>query len=282
MAHPKLATVVNRSLLTVTAAALTVGPLAGAAFAQDGSLVDPVLDLTCKEAKATEDLALIKEFCPEAEAEATESPLDKSVDEVTGTVDKTVTDTTKTVAPAEDTTDGGGGGEDGEPDPGTVLSPSKEKPTSSDVGTTGDGGFTPVEEGANDGGRSQGERANPAAPGEFAYNTDGPVLPGMRSNSSLTLQPFAAPLVSVPPIYELPQIASQLFGGDSAATAEDPLVAGAATATGASAYSPTGYSATSADPTGWLAATATGLIMLVGAAHAINGGRLPKRSRSEA
>lgn len=290
MAHPKLATVVGRSLLTATAAALMVGPLAAAGAAQTVDGVTDAVKLTCEEAFATEDAALIKEFCTQAELDALTSPLDKSVDEVTTTVEKTVTETAPTTvpddgAPAEDPgagnvvpDDGGagspapGGGKDGTP-----------------VGTTGDGGMTPVDEnGANSGARnSNNNRSRQARGGSntpeshgYGYNADGPFRPGMRSHSSLTLQPFAAPLVSVPPVYELPQIAQQLFGSDTAAGAEDPMVAGAASATQASPYSPTGYSATSADPTGWLAATATGLIMLVGAGHAINGGRTPKQRRA--
>ena len=92
-------------------------------------------------------------------------------------------------------------------------------------------GFRGVEENPSPDGGSPRSAANSGP--AVGYNADGPILPGMRSNSSLTLQPFAAPLVSVPPVYDLPQIASSLFGADSAATAEGPLVAGAATATGA-------------------------------------------------
>ena len=277
MAHPKLATAVQRSLLTATTAALMVGPLAGAGLAQD-AVIDPLLNLTCEEAKATENDELrelyVEEFCTDAEAEATESPLDKSVDEVTGTVDKALGDA-GAVAPDDET---GGDGEGGGSGGGGVLpAPDTDNPTNKKkVSTTGgDGGFTGVSEGGTTDGRNQAP-AGVRGAGAVGYNTNGPILPGMRSNSSLTLQPFAAPLVSVPPVYDLPQIASSLFGGD-AATAEDPLVAGAATATSASAAN--GFTAT-ADPTGWLAATATGRIMLVGAGHAINGGRTPKRRKA--
>ena len=286
MAHPKLATVVGRSLLTATAAALMVGPLAAAGAAQTLDGVTDTLKLTCEEALATEDEALIEEFCTQAELDALTSPLDKSVDEVTKTVDKAVEDTAPATTPDEEPPAE-------EPGTGTVL---PEDDGSSSPAPGGDGGGTtvgatgndptPVDEGrTSPGARNNTNNRTPARAGStgapeshgYGYNADGPFRPGMRSHSSLTLQPFAAPLVSVPPVYELPQIAQQLFGSDSAATAQDPMVA---SATQASPYSPTGYSATSADPTGWLAATATGLIMLVGAGHAINGGRTPKQSRA--
>ena len=292
MAHPKLTTVVGRSFLTATAAALIGGPLAVAGAAQTLDDATNTLKMTCEEAFKTEDAELIKQFCTEAElAELEEAagPLEKSVDDVTTTTEKTVTDTTKTVEKTV-SSDGGDGGQGGTTDPGTVLgddgtkdggsSPTQPK-TGTDVGSTGDGGFTGVDEGSNGGiekGRAGAGRNNSSQveAQSYGYNADGPFRPGMRSYSSLTLQPFASPLVSVPPVYELPQIAQQLFGGDTAAGAEDPMVAASAT----SASSPAGYTATSADPTGWLAATATGLIMLVGAGHAINGGRTPKRQRA--
>ena len=290
MAHPKLATVVGRSLLTATAAALMVGPLAAAGAAQTLDGVTDALKLTCEEAFETEKEALIDEFCTDAELEALTSPLDKSVDEVTETVDKTVTEVAPTAAPddgAPEEEPGTGGGIIPEDETGGSPAPGGNGGT--DVGSTGGSGFEGVDEGgATAGGTRNGRDRTPARAGAsstresngYGYNADGPFRPGMQSNSSLTLQPFAAPLVSVPPIYELPQIAQQLFGSDSAATAEDPMVAGSTSATQASPYSPTGYSATSADPTGWLAATATGLIMLVGAGHAINGGRTPKQHRA--
>ena len=289
MAHPKLATVVGRSLLTATAAALMVGPLAAAGAAQTLDGVTDTLDLTCNEAFETGKDALIDEFCTQAELDALTSPLDKSVDEVTETVDKTVTEVAPTTAPEEEAPAE-------QPDPGTVLpeddgssAPAPTDGGGTDVGSTGGSEPRPVDEGGtttsgtqtnNTRTRTQVRAASSGTPEShgYGYNADGPFRPGMQSHSSLTLQPFAAPLVSVPPVYELPQIAQQLFGSDSAAGAEDPMVASSATQ--ASPYSPAGYSATSADPTGWLAATATGLIMLVGAGHAINGGRTPKQHRA--
>lgn len=288
MAHPKLATVVGRSVLTATAAALMVGPLAAAGAAQTVDGVTDTLKLTCEEALKTEDEALIKEFCTQEELDALASPLDKSVDEVTKTVDKTAAEVAPTPVPDD-------GAPEQDPDTGVVPDDGSGSPAPGGDGDTrvGPAGSDPIpvdENGANQGSRNNNGNTNnsrdrAAARAEsrtpeshgYGYNADGPFRPGMQSNSSLTLQPFAAPLVSVPPIYELPQIAQQLFGSDTAAGAEDPMVAGTASATQASPYSPTGYSATSADPTGWLAATATGLIMLVGAGHAINGGRTPKR-----
>ena len=281
MAHHKLATVAGRSFLTATAAALIVGPLAAAGAAQTVEGVTDTLKLTCEEAFETEDTKLIEQFCTEAElAELPTSPLEKSVDEVTSTVDKTVGETTAGApspeAPGEE-----------EPAPSGPVDPevvpgdddggqAAPKPgTKTDVGSTG-GNFSGVDEGSGiqKGSKRPGTTTStPVESAGYGFNMDGPFRPGMRSNSSLTLQPFAAPLVSVPPIYELPQIAQQLFSGDSGA--EAPVAA-----TAASPYSATGYSATSADPTGWLAATATGLIMLVGAGHAINGGRTPKQHRA--
>ena len=291
VAHPKLASVINRSLLTATTAALIAGPLAAAGVAQTTDDLTGTLKLTCEEALKTEETKLIDEFCTAEELEALGSPLSKSVDEVTKTTESTTKTVTETVAPKSDD----GGDKDGESSPAPkVLEPTDEKTnTGTEVGPAAGEkprGFDPGESSAAaSSGKSKAARkaaANRAAAAkqapEFNYNADGPILPGMQSHSSLTLQPFAAPLVSVPPVYELPQVAQQLFGSTSDATAADPQVAGASgsTATAASPYSPTGFSATSADPTGWLAATATGLIMLVGAGHALNGGRKPGRSKA--
>lgn len=279
MAHPKLASVVQRSVLTASTVALMVGPLAAAGAAQ--TLTDGIetLKLTCEEALKTEDAAVIEEFCTAEELEALGSPLLKSVDEVTKTVDGTAKEAGETVAPKQEEE----GETGGQTDPGEVLAGGKDRPKGeTEVENTG-GNFSAVDEG---GGASAttNERSTRGTKVEakgYGFNGDGPFRPGMQSNSSLTLQPFAAPLVSVPPVYELPQVAQQLFGTTADATAADPQVAGAnSTATSASPYSPTGYSATTADPTGWLAATATGLIMLVGAGHALNGGRKPSRSKA--
>jgi hypothetical protein len=287
VAHPKLATVVGRSLMTATAAALMVGPLAAAGAAQTLDGVTDAVEMTCKEAFATDDATLREtltdKFCTQAELDALTSPLDKSVDEVTETVDETVTKVAPTSAPVPPEGEtggetGGGGGGSGTPLPGDGSGGGDPTGSGTDVENTG-GGFQSVDEGnqsrtRNRNRASAGTTTTPESHG-YGYNADGPFRPGMQSHSALTLQPFAAPLVSVPPIYELPQIASQLFGSDAAVGAEAPV-----TATQASPYSPAGYSATSADPTGWLAATATGLIMLVGAGHAINGGRTPKHHRA--
>lgn len=62
VAHAKLGTVLNRSLLTATAAVFIAGPLAGAAAAQLDTVTDPITDLTCEEAKKTKDKLLIEEF----------------------------------------------------------------------------------------------------------------------------------------------------------------------------------------------------------------------------
>lgn len=302
MAHPKLTAAVNRSLLAASAAALIAGPMAGAGFAQVEGTVDTLKDLTCEEAKKTQDEKLIAEFCPEEEE--SESPLSKSVDEVTKTTDKTVKQVEETIAPKKD--DGGkGGGESGGGGGGGPVSQLPGGSPTGDGGNDGGGGknvgggtnvegsgnnFNPVDEGrarnnANAQQRNQPNAGIRNAPEGFGLNA--PFLPGMQSQSSLTLQPFAGPLVSVPPVYELPQIAQELFGTTTATpAAEDPMVAAgapgaqASTATAASPYSAAGFSATTADPTGWLAATATGLIMLVGAAHALNGGRTPKREKA--
>ena len=291
MAHPKLVTVAHRSLLTATTAALIAGPLAAAGAAQTLDDVTDTLDLTCEEALETEEANLIDEFCTAEELEELASPLSKSVDDVT----KTTEETTKTV---KDTADGDGdggkdGGETSAPAPTKVL---EETENSTDGGggkknVQGAGeepeGFNP-EDSSTSGSSSSADKQTaprqPAASDSYGYNADGPFRPGMQSHSALTLQPFAAPLVSVPPVYELPQVAQQLFGTTTGvAGAEAPEVAGAtagSTSTTAAPYSPTGYTATSADPTGWLAATATGLIMLVGAGHALNGGRKPARKKA--
>ena len=295
MAHPKLSAAVSRSLVAASAAALIAGPMAGAGFAQVEGTIDTLKDLTCEEAKKTEDEKLIAEFCPEAEP--SESPLSKSVDEVTQTTDDTVKQAEETVAPKED----GDGGEGGESGGGGPLPGGTPDPTNTDGGGGKVGGgsnvegsgnnFSPVDEGGSRNTGGTQERNLPPgagtrnAPEGFGYGPGG-AFPGMQSQSSLTLQPFQGPLVSVPPVYELPQIAQDLFGTTTATPADAPQVAGAAgtagsTATAASPYSAAGgFTATTADPTGWLAATATGLIMLVGAAHALNGGRTPRREKA--
>ena len=282
MAHPKLSAV-QRSFVAVSTAALVAGPLAVAGLAQTGDALD-TLKLTCEEALKTEDALVIEEFCTAEELEAL-SPLTKSVDAVVTPTKDGATKAVDEAAPTQD--DGGDDGESAPTSPTDAVIGDDDKasdPTRRKVGGAGENmrGFD--DEGSTAGsGTTQQEaarkdRERAAATGNRGYNADGPILPGMQSYSSLTLQPFAAPLVSVPPVYELPQVAQQLFGSTTDATAVDPQVAG--TATAASPYSATGFSATSADPTGWLAATATGLIMLVGAGHALNGGRKSSRSKA--
>lgn len=291
MAHPKLATMFNRSLLAASTAALIAGPLAVAGSAQS---LDPVIDevtkatdLTCEEALKTEDLELIAEFCEEDElpaplAKATEEArqkLEKESQQTSETVEKTTGVKAPAPPPSDDgDSDNGGSGGGSNPDSsptGSVLPPSSgsgEKPaakTPSKSRQVRNQGQQP--RGISYGGH--GDRSSTTYSG-------GPGYTGMRSNSSLTLQPFAAPLVSVPPVYELPQVAQDLFGiGDEPATAtDDPMVAMADGTTATSAYA-TGPGSP-ADPSGWLAATATGLIMLLGAGHALNGARTPKRHRA--
>lgn len=267
MAHPKLGSVAQRSLLAATTAALIAGPLAVVGSAQTiEGLTDSageLVDLTCKEAKATEDEELIEEFCDEpTDATDPEKTVKRAGDAVTKKV--------------ESTTSGGGGGGDGD---GGSPAPTVENPAQPrEQQPTGGSNMRPVSEGS---GASDGRRPGAGPNGDASgasYDANGPVRPGMRSYSELTLQPFAQPLVSAPPIYELPRIAEQMFGSTTTTGAEDPLAAGATTATQASSYD--GFAATAADPAGWLAATATGLIMLVGAAHALTGGRMPRRQRS--
>ena len=289
MAHPKLATAAQRSFVAATTAALVAGPLALAGLAQTGETIGTLegLKLTCEEALETEDANVIEEFCTAEELE-TLSPLTKSVDEVVKPTKDAVTKAADDVAPKQE--DGGDGGEAGPTSPTDAVIGDDDKPkspTKTKVGGAGENvrGFDDEQPTTTSGTATQQEADRKAerdraaaATGNRGYNADGPILPGMQSYSSLTLQPFAAPLVSVPPVYELPQVAQQLFGSTTDATAADPQVAG--TATAASPYSATGFSATSADPTGWLAATATGLIMLVGAGHALNGGRKSSRSKA--
>jgi hypothetical protein len=292
VAHPKLATVINRSLLAASTAALVAGPLAAAGLAQSLDVTEGVtsaVELTCDEALETEDIALIAEFCepdevPAPLAEATEearAALDAAEEETTATAEK-VTATVSDEAPTDDGGSGGGGDSDPDSSPtGSLLPSSPTSPTGPTAPTADDPtGSSPdrSRKVRNSGenirgfdGASHGESAKTNA----SYGA-GPGYGGMRSNSSLTLQPFEAPVFSVPPVYELPQVAQQLFGLDSTAT--DPAAAGAMDATAMSATSSS--SATPADPTGWLAATATGLIMLMGAAHALNGARTPQRRRA--
>ncbi|MPZ74495.1 MAG: hypothetical protein GEU74_14940 [Nitriliruptorales bacterium] len=276
MAHPKLGSVAQRSLLAATSAALMAGPLAVPGAAQTLDTVTDsttqVVDLTCKEAKQTEDKALIEEFCDsESEtAERVEQTARNSGDNVTATVQSV----TKK-AP----TGGGDGDSDGSPTPDAPVSESDQREQQP---AGGGANYTAVSEASDGSGsrpRSRSRIARQRATAGPRFNAHGPILPGMRSNSLLTLQPFAAPLVSVPPIYELPQIAQQMFGSTAATGPEEPLAAGAE-ATQASPYTAAGHTATPADPAGWLAATATGLIMLVGAGHALNGGRMPRRQHS--
>lgn len=289
MAHPKL-TAVNRTLIAASAAALMAGPMAavGAAASVD-TVVDStgkvVEDLTCEEALKTEDEELIEGFCDPDEIP---DPVKDPVRKAKKTADKATNDSTKTVNDVVAAT--GGDNDDDGSSGGTPVAPGESAPSGGDGGddpdknrkgnkvqAADDGGFRPYKP---DGARSDtGGRQVSRRPA--TYNQDGPFRPGMRSHSQLTLQPFAEPVVSVPPVYELPQIAQQLFTGTSDDTAANPVVAGDATTTEeAGAFAPASYNATPADPTGWLAATATGLIMLVGAAHALNGGRTPRRQRA--
>ena len=290
MAHPKLSTVINRSLLAASTAALIAGPLAAVGTAQSLETVtgtaDGAIDLTCDEAKETKDLELIAEFCEEAELSG---PLAKATEEARQTLEQeaknattTVEKTTGVKAPTDPTGGGGGGDDDGDsggdssPDsaPATSVLPaggSNEKPkaqTSRQVRNQG-------EQPRGISGGVQGESAKTT----MADGYGGSAYSGMQTNSSLTLQPFAAPLVSVPPVYELPQVAQELFGLGSAATDGTAVAMADGTTTATSAYSG-GFTATPADASGWLAATATGLIMLLGAAHALNGARTPKRKRA--
>jgi hypothetical protein len=281
VAHPKLSTVFNRSLLAASTAALIAGPLAAAGSAQSLETVtgttSNVVDLTCDEAKETKDLDLIAEFCDEDELSA---PLEKATEEARETLKKesekvtaTVESTTGVKAPTDD--DGGsddGGGSNPDSSPTGVLPTSGSSDSDKKSGKNSRQVRNQGEQPRGISGGARGEGAKTGNYGNSSYA-------GMRSNSALTLQPFAAPLVSVPPVYELPQVAQQLFGLDEAATTGDPMVAMAGDTTATSATS-TGFTGTPADATGWLAATATGLIMLLGAAHALNGARTPKRKRA--
>ena len=302
MAHPKLATAVNRSLLAISSLALVAGPLAVAGSAQSlegvtDSTGKVVEDLTCEQARKTEDDALIAEFCPADEPKAEESDADP-VEDVTKEVERTAKETQETVesvvSPDEPTDDpeddggesaptdnvippagggggdgdggsgGGGGKDDGKGGSGRQVSSAGENPRGIEAGPNNNSS-------SNAGGR----------PADSAGYSTGGWGGGYRSQSALTLQPFAAPLVSVPPVYEFPQIAEQLLTGDEPVAAGEPVIAPDGTVitpstTAVNSYS-NGATGTPADPTGWLAATATGLIMLVGAAHALNGGRTPRR-----
>ena len=281
MAHPMLASVARQSLLAATTAALMAGPLAVAGIAQsltpviDGTSTE-VIELTCKEAKATEDKDLIAEFCPKKDgnkAGAPASDAEKAIADGTATVTKTVESVVRSAPDSgTDTPDG-----DGDGDGGGGSGPLDPIDDDTEVGGA-DGEYTPVPEpkdSSSPSGTTDGREAlarDRGAPAGSNYDVNGPYRPGMHSYSELTLQPFAAPLVTGP-MYELPRIAEQLFGTTTSTGAEAPL---AADATAASASS----TAATPDAAGWLAATATGLLMLVGAGHAIAGGRTPRRRRA--
>lgn len=286
MAHPKLGTVINRSLIAASTAALIAGPLAAVSSAQVLD-ADPVLDLTCEEAEKTEDSDLIEEFCDEDdEGSGSDSPVSKTVDDTKKKTEKEVESTTETVetttgvkTPSDPT---GGGGDDGDTGGGGDDSTTGVLPSS-----PGDNDKPKSKSSSNKDSRQvrtqgevprgiQGNRNSNRPSMAAAYGTGGGHS-GMQSNSALTLQPFAAPLVSTPPLYELPQVAQELLGLNEAAGDEVAMGPDSMTAT---AYSPTGYASSTEDPTGWLAATATGLIMLLGAAHALAGARTPKRQKA--
>ncbi len=119
MAHPKLSNAAHRAMLAATTAALVAGPLAAAGAAQSLDPVTDAVEMTCEEARKTDDTALIDEFCSEEELEKATSPLSKSVDTVTDTANKTVEEGREKVAPKSD--DDGGGEEkpsDGDGDGG--------------------------------------------------------------------------------------------------------------------------------------------------------------------
>ena len=282
MAHPMLASVARQSLLAATTAALMAGPLAVAGIAQslapviDGTSTE-VIELTCKEAKATEDKDLIAEFCTKKDGDKASSPVtdaEKAVAEGTGTVTKTVEDVVRSAPDTgTDTPDGDGGG-----DGGGSSGPLDPVDDDTEVGGAG-GNYIPVPEPKDPSsppGTTDGREAlarDRGAPAGSSYDANGPYRPGLHSYSQLTLQPFAPPVVTAPMYDLLPQIAEQLFGTTTATGAQAPL---AADATAASASS----TAATPDAAGWLAATATGLLMLVGAGHAIAGGRTPRRRRA--
>lgn len=281
MAHPKVAAIARQSVLAASTAALMAGPLALAGSAQSiDSVTDStsqVLDLTCAEAKETGEDELIKEFCPEEEESTSGGSVTEAVSGETEKVQKSVESAVK------ESPDADAGGDSGttESVPKTPVTDSGSKTGGSKVGPSGST-FRPVDSGdSGTAGKSNRSRARARAEQAAgpSFDAHGPFQPGMRSYSELTLQPFAAPVVSVPPIYELPQIAQQMFGDTAAVGAEDPMAAGSATATSAAGFDGD-YTAMSADAQGWLAATATGLIMLVGVGHALAGGRTPKRQRA--
>ena len=281
MAHPMLASVARQSLLAATTAALMAGPLAVAGISQslapviDGTSTE-VIELTCKEAQATEDEDLIAEFCTKDGEDKVSDPVtdaEKAVAEGSGTVTKTVEDVVRSAPTGTETPTGGGGGGGG----GGGKDPLEPLDNDTEVGGAG-GNYTPVPENntSTNSGGFDGQEAlarDRGAPAGSNYDVNGPYRPGMRSYSELTLQPFAPPVVTAPLFDLAPQIAEQLFGtATTTGESQGPL----ASATAASATS----TAATPDAAGWLAATATGLLMLVGAGHAIAGGRTPRRRRA--
>lgn len=271
MAHRKLVSALNRSLLAASTAALVAGPLALSAGAQS---LETVTDTTrtvtdgVRETLPHEVECLLtpdepnpgtraeEEACElEAQADAT-APAAKPARKA---AKAKAMEALKAIDGGEDAPAGGAlAGEDEE------SAPTQNQTGGSKVSTAGEDPerVTPIE-------RQEAARRSSASSGSVRFNADGPIVPGTRSFSDLTLQPFQTPVVSVPPLYDLPQIASNFLTGGEL---ETPLAAEAMT--GLATSTPTNMipssSGTPTDVPLWLLASATGLVMLVGAGHVLH------------
>lgn len=289
MPHRKLPTSVNRSVLGFTTAALLAGPFAATALAQVDTEIPPKprADAILVEGVWVDPLTLEPiELATEMASEAA-----KTAAPVTKTVTKTVNDT----VPTDGGSEPGGGGS--APVPGGAPAPGgSETGGGGGSGTTaplpggkkttaGDSGATPIQEGRSTGGRQTraGGRARAATATRAAATTEAPrhymagsgsvqFNPGTSpwngfstTMSSLTLQPFEEPIVSVPG-YGLPGQAASLLLNDPVAAPPATAQPETHAATGFSPV-PASSNATPTDIPAWLLATSTGLLMLVAAGH---------------
>ena len=282
MPHRKLPSSFNRSVLGFTTAALLAGPFAATALAQVDVQIPP---------KPRADAILVNNVWVDP---LTLEPIElasETVGKATETaapVTKTVQDTvTKSVPTSDDPTESGGAAP--APVPGTDSSPNEQGGGGSTTPLPGGnksaagGGATPINEGGNRGTSTaaRNDRRAAATPqstttaparhymagsGSVAFNPGVNPWNGFSSTmSSLTLQPFEEPIVSVP-AYGIPGAAAGLV-------LDDPVAAPPASAqpethatTGFSAV-PASSNATPTDIPAWLLATSTGLLMLVAAGH---------------
>lgn len=240
MAHPNLTGGSSRRLLTTgLAAALIALPLGGAAIAADLSdleLAEQLAELTPEQLELYEE-GLIDEFG---------NPIDdalKTADSVTRVVEKAVREAAPVAIAPSPRPSNGVPGNDAEQEAadGSGMQRVREP-----------GGTAPAS-------------TTPARPAP-AFDNNGPLQPGMRSQSmNPSMQSFVAPpVVSAPFAFDLPQVAERFIG-------EAPLTAPSSVATPAFASSstPMGGMVPGGVP-GWMLATAAGMLLFVGGAHALH------------